>query len=412
MNQISTKLTIALFLFTTSVTLAQSPDKLKVYGGLQIWGRYTELNPGSTIGPNESESALDFSIRRYRLGVKAQPYDYLSFNLQLGNNNLSRFQKDQPPKLLDAYATWHITTKTKVTVGKHAWTGLSRYAAPSTFSNISSDINYAAGPSLNVHDDFFRRIGIALHGQLGQLDYRATVAKPFTNTLNATLSDQATFVNEPSAFIYSAYFKYQFFDHESLSSAFSPWSYLGSKKLLTLGAGFYHHQKATQTLQQADTALHAMNSFAIDAFVDLPVNNKVITGYIGFIHHDLGPKFIRMVGANNPADGSTGLGSLNGRGNSFPITGTGQILFTQFGMGFKLKNEHLIQPNISAQYSSLELVQSDVILVEGGVSYYLDNHQSKLSISAQSRPVLTETDSNIEVTERKLMIIGQFQIRF
>lgn len=401
-----------LLLFVLLLTHAQPKEGVKIYGGMQIWGRYTNLNPGSTIGPNESENALDFSIRRYRIGIKAHPYDYLSFNLQLGNNNLSRFQKDQPPKLLDAYATWHINDHTNLTAGKHAWTGLSRYAAPSTFSNISSDINYSATPSLNVHDDFFRRIAIALHGQVGQLDYRAIVAKPFTNSLNPSLTNQATFVNEPSGFIYSGYVKYQFFDHESLSSAFSPWSYLGSKKIVSLGGGFYHHDNATQSIQLSDTVRHAMNSWAVDVYVDLPVNNKTLTGYIGYLNHDLGPKFIRMVGANNPADGSTGLGSLNGRGNSFPITGSGQIIFSQLGLGIQLKNDHIIQPNVSLQYSNLELVADDIVLVEGGVSYYLDKHQSKLSISAQSRPVLTEANDQVKVTDHKLMLIGQYQIRF
>lgn len=405
------KLLFYALLFTWS-TLTIAQDKVKIYGGLQIWGRYTDLNPGSTIGSNEAVNSLDFSIRRYRIGLKAQPYDYLSFNVQLGNNNLSRYQKDQPPKLLDAYATWHINDHTKITAGKHAWTGLSRYAAPSTFSAISSDINYSATPSLNVHDDFFRRIAIAAHGQFGQLDYRGIVAKPFTNTLKPSLSEQATFVNEPTAFIYSAYLKYQLFDHESLSSAWSPWSYLGSKKIVALGAGFYHHEKATQSLSNGDTTFHSMTSLAIDFFADLPMNKKVFTAYIGFINHDFGPKFIRMVGANNPADGSSGLGSLNGKGNSFPITGTGQILFTQLGVGFKLENEQLIQPNISIQYSNLEYVSENMVLLEGGISYYLDDHSSKLSLSAQRRPVLTNINDVVEVDTYKLMIIGQYQIRF
>ncbi|MAE86881.1 MAG: hypothetical protein CMB80_29365 [Flammeovirgaceae bacterium] len=392
--------------------IASGQDKVTIYGGMQIWGRYTDLNPGSTIGSNEAFNSLDFSIRRYRIGLKAQPYDYLSFNIQMGNNNLSRYQKDQPPKLLDAYATWHINDKTKLTAGKHAWTGLSRYAAPSTFSNISSDINYSATPSLNVHDDFFRRIAIALHGQVGQLDYRAIVAKPFANSLKPTLTDQATFINEPTAFIYSSYVKYQFFDHESLSSAWSSWSYLGSKKILAIGAGFYQHEKATESLQNGDTTFHSMTSLAIDVFADMPINNRIFTGYIGLINHNFGPKFIRMVGANNPADGSSGLGTLNGKGNSFPITGTGQILFTQLGLGFKMENEQIIQPNISAQFSNFEFVNESMVLIEGGVSYYLDKHQSKLSISAQRRPVLTEVNDLVEIDSYKMMIIGQYQIRF
>lgn len=392
--------------------LACGQDQVKIYGSMQIWCRYTDLNPGSTIGANAQNNSLDFSIRRYRIGMKGQPYDYLSFNVQLGNNNLSRYQKDQPPKLLDAYATWHLHENTLITVGKHAWTGLSRYAAPSTFSNISSDINYSATPSLNVHDDFFRRIGIALHGQTGQMDYRAIVAKPFTNTLNPTLTSQATFVNEPTAFIYSAYLKYQFFDHESLSSAFSPWSYLGSKKIIALGGGFYHHEQATQSLQNGDTTLHSMTSLAIDVFADIPVNNKTFTAYIGLISHDFGPRFIRMVGANNPADGSTGLGSINGKGNSFPITGTGTILFTQAALGFELSNQQILQPNASLQYADLDYIQNGMLLIEGGVSYYLDKHRSKMSLSAQRRPILSEVNDGIEVDHHKLMIIGQYQIKF
>ncbi|MEQ8878286.1 MAG: hypothetical protein RLQ12_01570 [Cyclobacteriaceae bacterium] len=82
--------------------LAQDAEKIKFSGSIQLWMRYTDLNPGSSIGNQEFNDAFDISLRRYRLGLQGQFNERISYNFTLGNNNLSRYQIDQSPKVLDA----------------------------------------------------------------------------------------------------------------------------------------------------------------------------------------------------------------------------------------------------------------------------------------------------------------------
>ncbi|WP_258104862.1 OprO/OprP family phosphate-selective porin [Marinoscillum sp. MHG1-6] len=404
------KLLLTLFaLATTSfITLAQEGPTF--YAGLQIWMRYTDLNPGSAIGTEESDEALDFSIRRYRLGVKGNPYDYLSYNIQIGHNNLSRYAKDQPPKLLDAYVSYHYFPNHSVTVGKHAWTGLSRYAAPSTFAAVGADINYAATIALNLHDDFFRRLGVALHGDINDLNYRLVFSKPFSYKA-PPLSNYAQFSDQPTSLNVSGYFKYQFLDHESQSSAFSPWTYHGKKELFNIGAGWTYQHEATQSLSTLnDTVIHAMKSFAVDVYYERPSGKLVWTSYLSFLNHHLGKEFIRYIGANNPSNGVVNTLSLNGKGNSFPEAGSGQIILFQLA-ALKQLTKNAIQPNLMIEYARFKALDDPMVLFEGGVNYILDGHKSKISLGYQNRPVFTDDGTGAKESDRRHMVVLQYQLR-
>ena len=239
---------------------AQDNEKIRFSGALQLWMRYTDLNPGSSIGSQGFNDAFDISLRRYRLGLQGQLNKKIQYSLSLGNNNLSRYQVNQAPKVLDAYVSYHFSDQFIITGGKHAWTGTSRYAAPSTLSALGSDINFSATPALNVHDDLLRKLSIAVRGQLARLDYRIAFAKPFV-FVSQPLSDEAAFVDNPTALNISGYFKYQFQDKESLNSAFSPWTYLGEKEIFNIGAGWVYQDKATQSLvTNGDTLASSMKN--------------------------------------------------------------------------------------------------------------------------------------------------------
>ena len=392
-------------------TWAQETKPIDFYGAVQVWMRYTALNPGSTVGANQFNDAFDISIRRYRIGVKGQPYPKISYNFSMGNNNLSRYQPDQSPKVLDAYVSYHVTNELIITGGKHAWTGPSRYAAPSTLSALGSDINFSATPALNVHDDLLRRLSMALRGRIQKLDYRIAFSKPFLY-VSQPLSNQAVFVDNPTELNVSGYLKYQFWETESMSSAFSPWTYLGDKKILNIGAGWLYQGKATQSLNvDGDTLDHPMRSFGIDLFYDQPIGQNALTFYVAYLNHSLGPDFVRYIGANNPASGSANTLTLNGRGNSFPEAGTGQILFSNIGYLRQFENLGW-QPNLLFELADFEALDDLMILYAIGINCLLDGHQSKLSFSYQSRPVFIENEGKAEVEDRKGMMVLQYQIRF
>ncbi|MEQ8552308.1 MAG: porin [Cyclobacteriaceae bacterium] len=390
--------------------LAQDAEKIKFSGSIQLWMRYTDLNPGSSIGNQEFNDAFDISLRRYRLGLQGQFNERISYNFTLGNNNLSRYQIDQSPKVLDAYVNYRFSDQLIITGGKHAWTGTSRYAAPSTLSALGSDINFSATPALNVHDDLLRKLSIAVRGQLDKLDYRIAFAKPFV-FVSQPLSEEAVFVDNPTSLNISGYFKYQFLDKESLSSAFSPWTYLGNKEIFNMGAGWTFQSKATQSLSSGDTLDHAMRSFGIDIFYDKPIGKSAWTFYAVYLIHDLGPGFVRYIGANNPASGTVKELTLNGRGNSFPEAGTGQILFGNIGYLRKFENFGL-QPYTMIELADFEALDDPMFLLEAGINYLLDGHQSKVTLGYRNRPVFIAQSGQRIVDNRKSMVVLQYQVRF
>lgn len=400
-----------IYLVSTMDLSAQDTKKLQFSGGIQLWMRYTDLNPGSAIGSQEFNDAFDISLRRYRLGLQGQLNERIKYNFSLGNNNLSRYQIDQAPKVLDAYVSYHFSNRFIITGGKHGWTGTSRYAAPSTLSALGSDINFSATPALNVHDDLLRKLSIAVRGQLAGLDYRIAFAKPFV-FVSQPLSNEAVFVDNPTSLNISGYFKYQFLEKESLNSAFSPWTYLGEKEIFNIGAGWTYQDMATQSLaNNGDTLDHPMRSFGIDIFYEKPFGKDTWTFYLVFLHHDLGPGFVRYIGANNPASGMVKELTLNGRGNSFPEAGTGQILFGNVGYlrGFE---RFALQPYTMIEFADFEALDDPMLLWECGINYLMNGHQSKLTLGYRNRPVFIEQSGQRIVSDRKSMVVLQYQIRF
>ncbi len=390
---------------------AQETEPIEFYGAFQLWMRYTELNPGSAIGSEEFNDAFDISLRRYRLGVEGRPYKDISFNFGIGNNNLSRFDINQPPKVLDAYVSYHFSDKFIITGGKHGWTGISRFAAPSTTSAMGFDINFSATPALNVHDDLLRKLAVAVRGQIHKVDYRIIFAKPFV-FISQPLSAQAAFVDNPTSLNFSGYLKYQFLDKESLNSAFSPWTYLGKNEIFNIGAGWTYQPLATQSLNtEGDTLDHPMRSFGVDVFYDKPIGNHSVTFYAVYLNHFLGPDFVRYIGANNPSSGTIQALTLNGRGNSFPEAGTGDILFTYLGYMRKL-DKLGVQPNFLWEIAHFDALDDPMILYQGGVNFLLDGHRSKLSLGYQNRPVFIERSGRAKVADRKAMVVLQYQLVF
>ena len=55
----------------------------------QIWSRYTDFNPGSTLNGYTKQSPFDIGIRRARVNFLAQPTDRIFFYAQFGQNNFN-----------------------------------------------------------------------------------------------------------------------------------------------------------------------------------------------------------------------------------------------------------------------------------------------------------------------------------
>ena len=245
---------------------------------LQIWLRHTDLNPGSEISSIQTASATDLSIRRLRLGLSAVPFEKTFFRLNLGFNNLNRATKGNVKiEVLDIYAEYRPSMAFELGAGKSAWTGLSRYSAPSATRMLTYDLPIVALPNLNVTDNLLRNLGVYFKGQAKQFDYRLSIFRPDSVEQNPGFDpipeeNIAKYRDETSGNTraISGYLKWQFFEHESNTTAFSPGTYLGEKKVMALGIGYELDKNRTIHLGNGEPVINDVKLWAADFFSIYP----------------------------------------------------------------------------------------------------------------------------------------------
>lgn len=420
-----------LFIFSSSLILAQSSNKLrlnfdesgktyiKANIASQLWVRYAEMNPGSTINDATVDNTFEVSMRRLRIGISAQLTPKFLIVTSFGGNNLNyNTYKSFQFKVLDLYTEYKFSDAIKLGMGKSGHQGLSRVDSRSYQSLLALDAPIFSLSTVNKIDDEARNLGVFAKGQIGKIDYRFVMQNP-NNYYSELKTNETDFAKHKPELKWTGYIKYQFFDKESNKSAFHKSTFLGSKKVLNIGAGFTHLPNAmyySATGSFDDITYYNINHWALDLFYDAPIkeNNQAITTYVSFVNYDFGKDYIRNVGANNPATGSNNNISFNGKGNAFPMMGSGNTMF--FQLGYLMSNKLLgnvrgqIQPNISIQYSDFDKLDDPMVVYDFGFNWYFNRHNNKVSLGFQNRPIFNTVYNKIVVTERKNMAVLQYQI--
>ncbi|MET2984001.1 porin [Aureibaculum conchae] len=425
-------ITFLLFTFSSILLYAQSNNKLKLNFdesgnsyikaniASQLWLRYAEMNPGTTINDAEIKNTYEVSMRRLRIGISAQLTPKLLIVSSFGGNNLNyNTDKTFQFKVLDLYAEYKFSDAIKVGIGKSGHQGLSRVDSRSFKSLLTLDAPIFSLSTVNKIDDEARNLGLFAKGQIGKVDYRFAIQNP-DNYKAELKTNETDFAKKKPEIKWTGYLKYQFLEKEGNNSAYHTSTYLGSKKVLNLGVGFTHLPKATYYLPKenvSDMEYYDLNHWAVDLFYDTPINkenNEAITSYLSYISYNFGKDYIRNVGANNPATGVNQNTSFNGKGNAFPMMGTGNTLF--FQMGYLMSNTLLgtnkgqLQPNISIQYSDFDKLDDPMLVYDFGINWYFSGHNNKLSLGFQNRPIFNTVTNEIVVTERKNMAVLQYQM--
>ncbi|MBD2724392.1 hypothetical protein [Hymenobacter armeniacus] len=407
-----------------------SPDSttfLKLNFLAQTWVRLNESNPGTTVNGQLERHTTDVGIRRLRLVLSGQLTPRLFLFLQFGQNNFSYLSPRKAGSFFhDATADYALVKKhLSLGIGLNGWNGPARYANSSTASILGLDLPLFQEVSIDINDQFLRRMGVYAKGKLGKLDYRVSVGQPFvTQTASAVpdpISVNSTYsTRNPHAVVHS-YFMYQFLDQESNAGAGNAGTYLGKKRVFNLGAGLVRQGEAMWRRTAAgDTISQALTLWAVDAFYDAPVNaakGTAITAYGGYFRYDLGPGYIRNVGAMNPANGvRAGQGSFNGPGNNVPLVGTGHTLYAQ--TAYLLRQNLLgslgtLQPYAQGQWSSYDRLADPTVVFDVGVNWLILGNLSKLSFNYQNRPVFTtQANGDVTATARRGEYVMQYQVAF
>lgn len=397
-----------------SLALRVKYPSLQFSGALQIWLRYTEANPGSTANLQPVKNITDLSIRRIRLKLAGALTPRLSYTIQFGENSINYLTgRDIRLRILDAYAEMKINQALYLGAGKSAWTGLARGSTPATQRLLGLDLTAMATPTLNIEDDFLRTLGIFARGSSKKINYRVNLSNPFSNYVGP-VGTVPVFSPRPGVMQFSGYLAYNFIGEENLSNAFYPGTYLGTKKIVSLGGGFIHQSDALQSVQDGTTIYHDMNHFAFDLFCELPNNTAAFTLYTSWFKYDFGPGYLRSLGVNNIANGVDNTASYNGPGNSFPVLGTGNAWLTQVGYLIPKKNretEVRYQLYACLHHASYNGLTENMNLVEGGLTTFLKGHQSKFTLGYQSRPIYQQNpNGELLATDRKAMWVIMYQI--
>jgi hypothetical protein len=386
----------------------------------QIWATATQNNPGTRDVNNkliDDQWSTGVAIRRSRFLIHAQISPRFLILSHWGINNQSFINGGaatanltavgasnaaKRPQLYmhDAWTEFAVVPgKLSIGAGLHYWNGISRLSNNSTLNIMTLDAPIFNWPNIEVTDQFARQMGIYAKGQIaeGRLDYRLHLNKPFVSgTAPAAVAKNGIAVNVLNEnWSQGGYAKYMLWDKESNLYPFEVGTYLGGKKILNIGAGFYRHAGATLTKTASDSTNNTQLLFGADAIMELPLDKAKGTMFhalLTYYNYNFGKNYIRNVGILNEHTTATpATVSWAGGGNLQPIIGTGSIVYGQFGyLAPKMKNGQAVMPYATVTYKSFERLADPSTQFGIGLNYFVGGHNAKITAEYQTRPIYTQ----------------------
>lgn len=318
-----------------------------------------------------------FSIRRSRMLAYAQISPRFLILTHFGLNSLGagtltanpNSQTDNQRSLLFLHDAWAefavVPEKLYVGSGLHYWNGISRLSNQSTLNMMTLD-NPGSGNgdarlfpwnNITTSDQFARHLGIYAKGTLGKLGYRVSINNARNNigALGAVPSYQVDNSVGTGTWNYAGYFKYDLLDKESDKLPYFVGSYLGSKKVFSIGAGFFHHPDAlaVNTLEERESVTH----FAFDAFYDAPINENLAINALGAFYN-------------------YNFGDTDGFNTGGLVPSSGTILHGQVGLLFRKAK---LMPYVTYNSQNLDFTPDNSNEVGFGLNYFINGHFAKIT---------------------------------
>ena len=410
----------------------------------QIWLRNTEMNPGTMIADEATKNSWNIGNRRLRALAYAQITKRYMVLMHFGINNQTfingggsgstgtgGYGNGKKPQMFfhDAWNEYAVVLpgeagkfSLSIGAGLHYYMGLSRMTMASTLNFLTVDSPIFTWPLIDNSDQFARQMGMFAKGKYGKFEYRFSLNKPFaTNLAPVDVTNPAARVavdnNGNPEFSKAGYVEYQFLDSESNLLPFKVGSYLGTKRVFNLGAGFYHQKDGTRTSVNSQIEKHDIALYAIDAFADLPLGNAknkmALSAYAGFYNYNFGPNYLRNlgimnVGSNDP--GFIGDKAIAGAGNLQPMIGSGNIYYLQAGLLLPSnadKPKIRIQPFAAYTNKNFKALENSSSQFDVGANWFIDGHHAKLTTQYSTRPTYTSASAE---PKSKGEFILQFQI--
>ena len=171
-------------------------------------------------------------------------------------------------------------------------------------------------------------------------------------------------------------------------------SYLGTKKILNLGAGWYSHKDASiyKSTSTSDSLYQDQRHFAVDLTFEKPLNKEkgtALSGYAVVYNQDFGTNYLRSVGILNLHGTSANGESKAGGGNAQYTIGTGTIAYAQFGYLLpKMENGSAFMPYATFTYKDFEALPETTSQFGLGLNYFMIGHNAKITLEYASRTCL------------------------
>jgi len=380
---------LALLLLTTMAFSQGSPD----YGGglkvninedgskyfriiswAQVQAQYTDDVP-------ETDSKLNFNVRRARVLMYAQiNKDFLiltHFGLNsLNANNLTPTGKGESSQffLHDVWTQYSLGENHAIGGGLHYWNGISRLNNQSTLNIMTLDNQRQSWATLGLSDQFARHIGFYAKGAIDKFQYRVSINESMTNNLQAatvpvnggaaTYTGRRLLGSRDAGKNFAGYFEYALKDSESNFLPYKVGTYLGSKKIFNVGAGFFVHPNGSVVADAlGNLSGQDVKILSADVFYDAPVgaNGGAITAYAMFQNNDYGKDFTL--------------------GTTYE---TGTLLHGHVGYVVPSKKTTKIQPYLSYDARKIDALNDNANQIGVGSNFYFSGHNSKITLEYQS----------------------------
>ncbi|MFN4285148.1 MAG: hypothetical protein ACK4E8_04200 [Lacibacter sp.] len=397
----------------------------------QIWIRSQQNNPGTIINGELRNTTWDIGARRLRMLAYAQISPRYVIVTHFGINNQTfatgggsgtggtgPYGAGKKPQLFfhDAWNEFAVIPETHPVTqkrnkynlyiggGLHYWWGISRMSSASTLNFMTIDAPIINWPLVEISDQFVRQFGVYAKGHLGKLNYSLSVNKPFA-TNNTPVFDAvkqrrvAVDNNGDAKAALQGYFDYQFLEKESNVLPFRVGTYVGTKKVFNIGAGFYHNANATKSVDgNGIIEKHDITLLGADVFADLPISTKArnmaVTVYGVYYNYNFGPNYWRTIGIMNTAgdfDPSMppAARTLNGPGDARMFVGTGNIAYLQAGVLLPkgAKNKVRVQPFGAYTWKQLRYLDEPGSYFDVGANFLIDGHHAKITPQYSTRPL-------------------------
>ncbi len=334
----------------------------------QMWVQYNDDVP-------DQQKSIEFSTRRARLLTYAQFGSKFLILAHFGLNsmnadNMSPLGKDNSSQLFfhDFWLQYSLTKDHAIGTGLHYWNGISRLNNQSTLNLLTLDNNRQSWATLGLTDQFARHQGVYAKGSIDKFQYRVAINESLTNGLDSRnvqdnvgttiYAGRKVVGSKDAGFNYAGYFEYNFLDQESNFLPYKVGTYLGTKRVFNLGAGFFLHPNGTVRSNGTTISSEDVSIFAVDAFYDAPLgeNKGAITAYAVYQNNEYGKDYL------------------------FSAYGTGSMLYGHIGYLIPTEKLTKLQPYVSFASSSYDAVDDNRNVFGIGSNLFLNGHHSKLAL--------------------------------